>query len=152
MIIDRLENIQAYAGLERGFAAAIQYLQATDLDKLPTGRVEIEGDRLFAIVVDGPTRLREGARYESHRRYHDLQIVTHGCEIMGYADVRTMKQVEPFVEENDYAFYDGAGADLLVPAGLFVVFTPRDAHCPSLAVDQPARVRKIVLKVAVESA
>ena len=149
MIIDRLDNIQAYASLGPRFAKAIRYLRSTDLDKLPTGRVEIDGDELWALVVDGPTRSRERARYESHQRYHDIQVVTCGREIMGYADVSTMKMVEPFTGDSDYAFYDGEVNDLLVCAGMFVLFTPRDAHCPSLAVDKPNRVRKIVLKVAV---
>ncbi|MSU70445.1 MAG: DUF386 domain-containing protein [Opitutaceae bacterium] len=149
MIIDRLTHAKAYTGLGPRFAKAFAYLALTDLDKLPVGRFAIEGDNLFALVSDGPTKPRDQCRYEAHLRYHDIQLVTHGEELMGYAPVEDLLVVQPFRAGNDYAFFEGIGTDFQVRAGMFAVFMPQDGHRPSMAIDQPQRVRKVVLKVAV---
>lgn len=149
MTLDRFDHLDLYAGLSPRFARAVAFLKSTDLDRLPTGRVEIDGDAVFAIVLDAPTKPRDTVRYESHRRYHDIQAVTHGAERMGYADVDTLPVAEPYAEATDLTWHDGSGVEFLVPAGHFAIFTPRDAHAPSIAVGAPERVRKIVVKVAV---
>lgn len=150
MIIDHISNAALYKPLGSRIGRAFDFLLATQLDDLPTGRVEIDGDDIFAIVADGPTRLPAECRYESHRRYLDIQLVVAGEELMGYAPVSRLQVVEDFTLENDYAFYEGEGVDMLVPAGWFALFMPQDAHRPSMAIDhRPKRVRKVVIKVAV---
>lgn len=150
MIIDHISNANLYKPLGPRIAQGFEYLQKTNLDSLPSGRVEIDGDAMFAIVADGPTKLPEQCRYEAHRQYYDIQLVTRGQELMGYAPVSGMKVVDDFTEGNDYAFFEGAGSDVLVSAGWFALFMPQDAHRPSMAVDRkPQHVRKVVVKVRV---
>lgn len=149
MILDLLTHAGAYAGLGAHFAKAFNFLADTDLNQLPVGRTEIAGDKLFALVSDGPTKSRNECRFEAHRRYHDIQLVTYGEELMGYAPVENLRVLQPFREGDDYAFFEGVGTDLFVCAGMFAMFMPQDGHRPSMAVTQPQRVRKVVLKVAV---
>ena len=149
MIIDDITNTSFYRCLGSTFAAAFDFLRNEHLSKLPAGRNEINGDQLFAMVVDGPTKPLDQCIWEAHRKYHDVQFVAEGIEKMGYANVEQMKVTEPYDPANDVTFFDGAGSMLTVPAGTFVVFSPQDVHMPSVAVSQPERVRKIVLKVAV---
>jgi YhcH/YjgK/YiaL family protein len=150
MIIDHISNASIYRPLGPRFSRAFDYLLNTDLDALPTGRVEVAGDELFAIVADGETKMPQQCRYEAHRQYHDIQLVTHGAETMGYAPVSRLKLIEDFVEASDYAFFMGEGDEFLVSAGWFALFMPQDAHRPSMAIKgRPQRVRKIVMKVAV---
>lgn len=42
------------------------------------GRHEIDGDRVFALVQNYTTNPIEGALYEAHRRYSDIQFVFSG--------------------------------------------------------------------------
>ena len=42
-----------------------------------------------------------------------------------------------------------AGSGRQLPAGMFTIFTPEDAHMPGIALDQPQPVKKVVVKVAV---
>jgi YhcH/YjgK/YiaL family protein len=150
MIIDRLEHADFYHGLGPRFRQAFDYLRSTDLLRLPTGRLAIDGDGLFAIVVDGPTRLKKDCRWEAHRRYHDLQYVASGEEVMGFAPREAMRMIEPFADGEDYAFFEGEGQYVRVGPGHFMIFAPQDVHRPSMAVDDtPAPVRKVVLKVLV---
>jgi biofilm protein TabA len=148
MILDELRNARVYNGLGPLFARALAFLQKTDLARLPSGRHEIEGDALFAIVDESPTKPLEQCAYEAHRKYWDIQYVISGVERMGYAPAASMKVIKPYDPEKDIMFLDGKGDLLTVNAGMFAVFGPQDAHRPKVAVDAPAPERKIVVKVA----
>ncbi len=149
MIIDQLSHADFYQSLGSRFARAMDYLRTEDLSKLPDGRNEIDGDRLFAMVVDEPTRPLDQCLWEAHREYHDVQYVVEGVEQMGYAHIGQMNVSVPYDPAKDAEFFEGAGSMLTVPAGSFVIFTPQDVHKPSVAVGRPASVRKIVMKLAV---
>ena len=43
----------------------------------------------------------------------------------------------------------GEGSFVLMPAGMFVILGPQDAHMPQIAVSDPSPVVKVVCKVAV---
>ena len=150
MIIDRLEHSDLYQQLGPRFARAFDYLRSADLQALPDGRNEIDGDALFAMVVDAPTKVIKDCRWEAHRRYHDIQYVVAGEELMGFAPMDRMQIAEPFDDTDDYALFEGEGQYVTVAAGQFTVFAPQDVHRPSIAIDdKPAQVRKVVLKVLV---
>ena len=79
-----------------------------------------------------------------------MQFVAAGVEQMGYANINTLTVKNPYDEQADYALFDGRGSFVTVPAGSFTIFFPEDGHIPGSAVDeQPAAVRKVVVKVAV---
>ena len=149
MIIDRIENADFYRCLSPAFAKAMDFLKNTDLAALPDGRTDIDGEQLFAIVVDELTKPLDQCLWEAHKKYHDVQYIAEGVEQMGYANVAQMKVSVPYDEAKEAAFYEGEGSFVVVPAGTFAIFCPQDVHKPSAAIDTPARVRKIVVKVAV---
>ncbi len=149
MIIDTLENADLYRNLGPHFAKAFDFLRGTDLSSLPDGRNEIDGDDVFAMVVDGPTRRMADALWEAHRNYHDVQLVCEGMEQMGFATLEDLTESTAYDPESDATLYTGEGTMVPVPAGTFVVFAPQDAHMPSIAITEPARVRKVVVKVRV---
>jgi biofilm protein TabA len=149
MIVDRLDYANLYVNLSSGITRGFEYLRTTDLQHLPLGRVEIDGESLFAIVVDEPTRSINDCKWESHQRYYDIQYVVDGEELMGFASLDQMCVVEPFENGSDYAFYEGDGQYIAVRAGWFALFAPQDVHRPSIAIERPSRVRKVVIKVKV---
>lgn len=150
MIIDTLENAARYFVLGERIEAALKYLQVNDCTALPVGKIPIQGDQIFALVQDNTTKPRSQGVWEAHRKYIDVQFVAAGVEEMGYANIQTLTVKKPYDEQAEYALFDGDGSFVTVPAGSFTIFFPQDAHIPGSAVsDQPAAVRKVVIKVAV---
>jgi YhcH/YjgK/YiaL family protein len=141
MIIDSLLD----TALENSFAAdlrqALDYLRRTDLEALPPGRHEIDGDHLFALLQDYTTRSPDQCVWEAHRRHIDVQYVVHGVERIRS---RAPGRANP---ERDVAFFDPGTDYVTVRAGMFAVFMPPDVHSPPVAAGAPSAVLNVVVKV-----
>ena len=59
--------------------------------------------------------------------------------------------LEDLVEARDLLFYTGMENEstLTMTPGSFAVFLPSDVHRPGVALDEPKKVRKVVVKVRV---
>ena len=62
-----------------------------------------------------------------------------------------MINLEEYDEEKDYGIYKGDGNYLIAEEGQFAVFFPTDVHMPSIAINIPKEVKKVVVKVLVEN-
>jgi len=154
VILDQLKNWRRYAALAE-LKPAFEFLEHNAGKPLAEGRVEIQADRLFALVQNYPPKAVEGARFEAHRRYADVQFIAAGTEMIGYAPTETLQVETPYDAAKDIAFYSqpACWTPLAVPAGSFAVFYPEDAHMPCCRLDclagqADAPIRKIVVKVA----
>ena len=81
-----------------------------------------------------------------------MQFVHAGKEWMGVID-RTADgctETTPYDAEKDAAFYEAKGDLFNFAAGQFVILAPDDVHAPGLAAGEPAKVTKVVVKVAVD--
>lgn len=145
MIIDKLTNAKQYEGLHPRLKKGLQFLQEKDLNDLPVGKYEIEGDKAFVLIQEYETKPIEEGRYESHYQYTDIQCMVRGEEKMGYTNVENVK-VNEENRDSDIQFYEGEGDLLLVKAGYFAIFTPQDAHMPAICMDQPGPVKKALVK------
>ena len=56
MIFDQLARASRYVGLEQDFAAAFNYLSTHDLAGLPPGRIDLQGNDLYALVQEYSTK------------------------------------------------------------------------------------------------
>lgn len=151
MMIDRLDNADLYRGIHPRIAAALDWLKKTDLAALPLGKTVIDGEHLFALTQEYTPKEPELLKYEAHQRYWDVQVVVSGVERMGLAHLSQMTVSEPHDAERDVAFYRGDGQFVLVPAGFFTIFSPQDVHMPGVAAEPLGVVRKVVVKVEMES-
>ena len=149
MILDQLAHTAPYERLHRDFSSAFAFLRRADLASLAAGRHAIDGDRLYALVQDYETRPLADGLLEVHRRYIDIQCVVSGEELIGYAPLAGQAVAEEYVEAKDIAFLRGPADPLVLRAGHFAIFFPHDAHMPGRTAGVPAKVHKIVLKVAV---
>ena len=147
MIIDTLANLEFYKGLNEQLYKGLKFLKETDVAALPVGRYEIDGDAVFALVQAYETHLPEECRWEAHYTYTDIQYVVEGSERMGWKTLDGVVKTEDRPEDDVY-FFESDGDHFVLHAGQFAVFTPQDAHRPGLAVDGPAQIKKIVVKVA----
>ncbi|HUU54477.1 MAG TPA: YhcH/YjgK/YiaL family protein [Armatimonadota bacterium] len=148
MIADNLSNWRRYEGLAH-LKPAFEFLEGQTEVCLGSGRVEIDGDRLFALVqayTPGPAA--EG-RFETHRRYADIQFVAKGREMIGCAPADQLEVESPYDPEKDVAFYalPKTFSQLALSDGCFAVFYPEDAHMPGRRLDSDDQVCKIVVKV-----
>jgi YhcH/YjgK/YiaL family protein len=150
MIIDTLSHAGNYTSLTPGIAMAFKFLKRPDLATLQPGKHLIDADKIFALIQDYTTRPAGDCRWESHRRYVDVQFVLSGREQMGWAPLDLLQVTKPYDAEKDVQFLSGSGTMLPAPAGTFVIFMPHDAHMPCVADGDTCPVRKIVIKVAVE--
>ncbi|MBX3000837.1 MAG: YhcH/YjgK/YiaL family protein [Caldilineaceae bacterium] len=159
MIIDQLHNVQSgfyptllsatdASRLTQRFAKAFHFLQTADLENAAPGRVDIEGDQIFALVQEYNTKPLEQGFWEAHRKYIDIQYVVSGEEYMGYANLAQLDAGE-YDAAKDFLPLHGDGSFVRLPAGMFTLFMPEDAHMPGMAVDQPQSVKKVVVKIAV---
>lgn len=145
MIFDMLSNSYLYTDISARMDRAFDYLNLNDLSKLPVGRIDLDGSHLYVLVQEYTTKPFEEGKWESHRRYLDVQYMLSGCERIDFALVNTMKLGE-YSEERDFQAMSGSGSTLNLVAGSFAVFFPQDAHMPGLAVVSPSQVKKVVIK------
>lgn len=147
MIYDTLIHAGQYAGIHSNLAKGLRFLTETDLNGLPTGRVDIDGDEVFALIQEYTTKAPADAAPEAHRVYADIQYLLEGEELMGVAPLETMVREIEAHPEIDIRFYEGETVKFPLGAGRFAVLFPSDAHAPCIAVGWPAPVRKCVIKV-----
>jgi len=152
MILDELKNWRRYAALAE-LRTAFEFLERNaDGAALGETRVEIDGDRVFALPQSyRPKPVSEG-RFEAHRRYADVQYVASGREMIGHAPGEPLTVETPYDAQKDLIFYaqPASYSALALPAGWFAVFHPNEAHMPGCRLDSDEQVRKIVVKALTE--
>lgn len=149
MILDSLENLKNYAGMNPHFPKAIEFILNTDLATLPLGRNEICGDDVFANVMEVKPRCKEEVPIEIHRKYIDIQIPLTADEVMGFIPKSELPEGD-YSEENDAALYPVGmlATDYVnVKRSMFAMFFPQDGHAPAVT---PVALKKVIVKVAVK--
>ena len=105
MIADTLLQCHRYTALSPRFAAAFEFLQQLPADQ-PLGRHELDGDNCFALVQTYATKPLAEAKFESHRKYIDIQFIQAGGETLLWSPlVALTEMIEPYDAERDIAFY-----------------------------------------------
>ena len=154
MIIDSIEVLDRYEGLNPLFKLVVDFIRKTDLTTLPTGKTVIQGDNLYVNVTDAPIKGRDEARFETHRDMIDIQIPFDAPEEHGLAPVATVPQAR-YDESNDMTLHDpepGVSNEALASTyftlkpGQFAIYFPTDGHAPAITT---TGLRKAIFKVKV---
>ncbi len=147
MIYDILENLEQYTGLFEYLDVAIQYLAETDLEALPLGRTDIDGDNVYLTVSNCQARPSEEALFETHSEYMDIHIDLEGVELFEIA-LGELDEVTPYDQATDMAFYkaDLSCACVMGP-GRFLICMTEEPHKPAVASADGTDLKKIVVKV-----
>ena len=149
MIHDHISNASNYTFPNPLLGKGLAFLQSPEAAKLPVGRFDIDGNQLFALVQEYPTKLEKDCFWEAHRKFIDIQFVAAGTEDIGYAPLTSLKVIEPYDATKEMMKLAGNGSVLNFTAGTFAIFFPHDAHKPCMAAGgMVSPVRKIVVKVA----
>lgn len=152
MVKDKFHNIYLYENLSTNLKRAIQRIaQESFLKELETeGR--IDGDGYYVMLQEYNTKPESEGRWETHKRYIDIQYIVSGAEVTKYTNSSNLGEIIESDEERDFYFYRNAVCEdsMTVRNGEFVIFFPEDGHKPSLHVDGGLmEVRKMVVKVRV---
>ncbi len=154
MIVTDLAHARGELPQTESFRLALAFLERQDLGTLEDGTIEIDGRRVFASVqsyetlpVDAP------CRFEAHRVYIDVQYIVAGEETIEWAPASRIDFDSAYDAQGDIQF--GAVAATTTPVrlerGQLAVLFPSDGHAPRHTTRTPGRVKKIVVKIAVEN-
>ena len=148
MIYDTVENMSLYFDKDPRFAKVCKAYEDFMKNPVESGRIDIEPEKVWCNVSKYETKLREGAKYESHREFADVQLMVEGEELIGWAPFDECTITDDFKEGGDIAFMT-AENDIMLPLrkGYFMVFFPEDAHMPCIKSPASDTAFKLVFKV-----
>ncbi len=149
MIYDTLNHLDRYQGLSPAIDTAIRFLKSADLNHLPSGRVEISGDTVYANHFSYETApFSSSSIFEAHQQYLDLHIVLSGQETVGLTP--TDQLLNPDIQtDQDAVLYTGVPHESLsLSPGQFLLLYPGEGHLPKLIHETPCHVDKLVVKIA----
>lgn len=148
MILDQLSHHKTYLGLGPRFVASFGWL-ANFKPETADGRIDIDGDNVFALVQSYDTAPPAEKKYEAHRLYADLQYIAAGTETIHYAPFDRLQTAKPYDPEKDYLLYSDPAVvtALHLGPGSFAIFHPADAHKPGCIDGAICRMKKVVIKI-----
>lgn len=147
MIFDSLANIAIYKGMNPNLDTAIDFLLSHDLESLPFGRTQIDGDLVFLNKMEATAALAHTKQFEVHKQYLDVQIDLSGVERIDTGEQLSFDTFD-FSEEKDIGFADcGTFASCILGPGNFTVCMAGEFHKPGIAVTKDTALVKCVLKV-----
>ncbi|MCD7971915.1 MAG: YhcH/YjgK/YiaL family protein [Candidatus Azobacteroides sp.] len=148
MIVDSLTNAASIEKLHPLFQKAFDFLKTTDFSKIESGKIELEGEKLFVSIVETQGKTKETAKLETHNKYIDIQMPLEGIETMGWLAGQDCKnEIEPYNEGKDITFFiDKPSAYITLKPYEFAVFFPEDGHAPAIA---EGKIKKAIVKVLV---
>lgn len=149
MIKDSLKYANNYYNLSENIKKGFIWLESNDLQNLPDGRYEIDKNIVYASIQTYETK--DDAKYESHKKYIDIQYMIKGCEKIGVTSLDNCSTCIDYDIVKDLEFYNINCTEefLKLKEGDFMIFFPQDAHKPSISIDSKTTVKKVVVKVAI---
>ncbi len=155
MILGNVCNMDTkLADCDEAVKKALLYLKEQDFTKMPDGKYEIDGDKIYAKVQRYTTKPVEKCRPEAHKKYIDVQFIAEGQEEIGWcADSPDLVEVEDYDGRDDVVFFAKLvpESSVVLKTGDFAVLYPSDIHRPQAAVEgEESEVIKVVVKVAVD--
>lgn len=150
MIFGKLQNYEklGLGSLGESVTKAVSWIRS--LPSIPSeGRYELDEGGMYAVIMRYATVDTVEARYESHRKFVDLQYTIDGSEGI---DVRSASELEfagDYDPDTDLQFYlpgDAVARIEMLPEHFSIHF-PEDAHRPKLKSGDAKEVFKLVVKI-----
>jgi YhcH/YjgK/YiaL family protein len=142
--------------LPKIFNTAFEHAQTLSI-ATPIGKIDIDGENLFAIVSEYETLEMEVAKAETHNKYIDIQILISGNEYICWYPANSLPVNEPYDSIKDATFYDKSSkkyeGQVTLSPGTFAICFPWDIHSPQIRSGiNSERVKKVVYKVSTAEA
>ena len=152
MIYDTHNNIEFYKGLSPDIYEGLKFLQQVNPD-IAVGTYQLSPN-VKAIVSEYTTKEVNENGYEAHRQNIDIQYLLKGNEKIACLPVVELSEIKSYSDETDAAFYEAVSdlcpsTNVLRPMSYFAIFYPQDGHMPQLCINEPEKVKKVVVKVRI---
>jgi len=146
MVIDTLDNLGKYVGMNPLFADVVDFLNHNDLNALEAGKHLIKDGDLFVNITTAKGRTREAATLETHVNMIDIQIPLDAEETFGYTPLCDLPEFE-YNAEKDITKYGTTLAQTYVTCkpGQMAIFFPQDGHAP--CISESETIKKAIFKV-----
>jgi YhcH/YjgK/YiaL family protein len=150
MIKDILKNADTYYSLSTNLKLGFEWLKNQDLASLKPDKYYIKGDEVFANLQEYKTK--DDAKYETHRKYIDIQYMIKGIELVGVQEKADCETCVEYDAATDLEFMNCLKPEFYeeLREGEFLVFYPQDAHKPSIKLKENDFVKKVIVKVAID--
>lgn len=149
MIFGNIRDLQDYSYLEKGILECFAYAKEHDLKSYEKGSHEIDGDRLFANIVEYETTTPENRFWEAHRQYLDLHLMLDGTEQIDLNFIDNLEQGN-FVDKDDFLPLEGnSNSHVILRNGDFLICYPKDGHRTAVQVNQPEKIKKVIFKIRI---
>ena len=151
MIYDKIDNLTIYAAISEDIRLALEYLRDLTPD-MKKGVYELS-PCVKAVVSEYETKEVNEYGYEAHKEYIDIHYLLKGEEKICYLPLEYLKEAKAYNKEIDAAFYvenELKSQEMLLGNGYFAIVFPLDGHMPQLCVNEPLKVKKVVVKVKID--
>lgn len=147
MIYCKISELSRYISCSTYMKKAIEFIMAQDLNALPFGKTVIDGEKVFINKSKIETKKSYELKYESHKKYIDIQIDLDGNESI-YISNGDCDCIETYKEAEDYALYNYCEPDLTVKLNknFCAIIFPNEIHMPCVK-DKARLLIKCVIKV-----
>ena len=160
-IFGNINTVKEQVSSEK-FKKAFEYLESVFQDGNPINKrllnlevgafekVELD-DYNFALEQVYYSKNREECFFESHKRYIDVQFIVDGEEIIEVCDIDSLTTSQKYDESIDLIKYQKTNKASIIKLkkGDVAIFYPQDAHMPCVKINNPNKIVKTVVKVAV---
>ena len=146
MIIDTLDKLACYEGVNPLFKDVVEFLKKNDLNFLEPGKHIIKEGDLFVNIQSAKGRTPDTAVIETHKKMIDIQIPLDGPETYGYTPLCHLPEAG-YDAEKDITKYPDLMAESFIDCqpGMFAIFFPQDGHAPCISMAQ--EIKKAIFKV-----
>lgn len=149
MIIDNIENLKIYKNIPN---EVIDFLSRLNLSDIELGK-KVLSDNVYLNIEEYNTKLLKNAKFESHDKYIDIQLLLNGMEEIYYTSRFGLNVNIPYNEESDITFYSDSVKkfpSVKLDGSNFMMIFPHEAHAPQVSIDENIqKVLKVVVKIKV---
>ena len=149
MIVDTLGNFKLLEN-DAKLLRAFEFIKNMP-PNINDGRYDID-DEIFASVSSYTTIPLNDGKFESHKKYIDIQLLIQGSERIGWTNIDKLVPCTEYNLEKDIIFYKQPEEFfnfITLTPGLFMIFYPSDAHMPQIMFKESSDVKKVVIKIEV---
>jgi biofilm protein TabA len=154
----KIGDFKKKKNLGKGLQLAVDFLTRSDhqavfnqLEKGSSQKVEIDGERIFAVYQKYDSKDGSKPVFEAHRKFIDVQYLHSGSELIFVSDIEGSVINQVYDEENDFELFElKQWSTLWMKAGIAAVLYPEDLHAPCILCEQSQLIEKIVVKVKLD--
>ena len=150
MIHDKIDNLLFWADQIPSLHRALLESKLLTEKEFSIGKTIFDGENLYASSSAYSTENREARKFENHRRYADIQMLSEGEEYIDVCFTASSLPENNYSAESDIEFLDLGEkyTTVTLRAGEFLLLLPGEWHRPCISVGkEPCECRKIVTKI-----